>query len=513
MSDGTLTRPGTPVLGRRALLRGSLGLAAAAALPLTACSGDEGATDGRLRMGVAGAALETLNVPVASAISDYVTMFALFDPLVVLRGEDVVMRLAEEIEANDDATEYTVRIREGVEFHDGRPLTAEDVRYSLALLADPEESPNYAQFYADLDRDGLEVLDPLTLRVPLTRPRADFVEAGLATFSLVFPDGTTGEAWEEGIGSGPYRLASTGSGGRVLERNDAYWDEPAVLDEVEIVSINDAETRMNALRGGQIDYAHAVSPANAAAADDSIEIVRGGTSDSGFLALHMNTTLEPFDDPDVRLAVKLLVDRQAMVDTVLHGQGTVGNDLVGQGLADFADDVPQRERDVEQARELLESAGVSEVTLRVAELVPGMTAAAELLVEQADEAGLTVRLDEVAADTYFADMETLMSTPFQSLYWANRPAATHVAGFTGERGGFNVTGLSGGEYDEMLDAMQATVDDDERREALAAIQHYLWEQGGDVVWGFAEQLDATVPGVSGIEYTQALPRLDRLSMS
>ncbi|MDS1272389.1 ABC transporter substrate-binding protein [Lipingzhangella sp. LS1_29] len=514
-SHDKMRTPGRGV-GRRGFLAGSLGLAAAAALgsTLAACSrGADGAAGGLLRVGAAGAATETLNVPLASAMSDYIAMFALFDPLVVTQGDEVVLRLAEDIEANDDATEYTIRIRTGVEFHDGRPCTAEDVAYSLTTLADPEASPNFAQFYADLDVENFEVLDEHTLRVPLHRPRADFVAAGLAVFSLVFPDGTSDDDWEDGIGTGPFRLSSTDGGTRLLERNDNYWDETAALDEVEIRSIDDAETRMEALRGGEIDYAHAISPADAATAeeDDSLQIVRGGPSDSGILALHMNLQQEPFDDPDVRLAMKLLVDRQAMIDTILYGEGTVGNDVVGQGLAGFNEDLPQRERDVDRARDLLESAGVSSVTLRVAELSPGMVDAAHLLAEQAAEAGLTVEIDEDSADTYYSDMEALLNTPFQSMFWANRPATAHVAGFTGSRGGFNVTGLTTEAYDELLDDMQATTDDGDRQRALDELQEYLWENGGDVIWGFAGQLDATLPEVEGIDYIQSLPRLERVS--
>jgi peptide/nickel transport system substrate-binding protein len=155
---------------------------------------------------------------------------------------------------------------------------------------------------------------------------------------------------------------------------------------------------------------------------------------------------------------------------------------------------------------------VTRLPIRVAELVPGMTDAAKLFVEQAAEAGLTVTIQPASADTFWADFTTLMSTPFQSISWLNRPAATHVAAFTGSKAGFNVTGVGGGAYDRMLASMQSTVDPGRRQDALNELQDYLWARGGDLVWGFAEQLDATVPGVRGIGYAQSLPRLEQISM-
>lgn len=515
---------------RRGLLRGALGVAAlagaGAALSACATPGTEGAAragagrlrGGRLRLAAAGAAAQTLNVGTASGMTDYIAMFALYDSLALLRGDRIVSQLAESIEPNADATAYTVRIHPGVRFHDGRRCTAADVRYSLATLADPRRSPYYSQFYADMDAANLKVVDERTLRIPLRRPRADFIEGGLGTFSPVFPEGTKGARWEQGIGSGPFRLAEPGdsaaTGRRVLARNDDYWGKAALLDEVEVSTIADAEARLNALRGGQIDYAYAISPAGAAAAegDSSVAIVRGGPANSQALTLEMNIGHAPFDDPDVRLALKLLVDRKALVDTVLFGQGRVGNDLIGQGLVGFNQTIQRRERDVGRARSLLRSAGVSKLTLRSAELVPGMTDAAKLFVEQAAEAGLTVTIEPAAADTFFADIQTVLATPFQAISWTNRPAATHVAAFTGSEGAFNVTGITGAPYDRMLTDMQATVDPAERQAGLDELQAHLWEHGGDLVWGLAEQLDATLPGVEGVGYAQSLPRLDEISM-
>lgn len=510
-----------PALPRRAFLRGAVGAAALIATPgvLAACGGGAGAAPvtGVLRVGAPSSPTDALNILTSTGSVDYMAMWSLYDPLVRLAGDRVEMVLAESIEPNAAATAYTLRIRDGVHFHSGRPLTAADIAYTLRTLADPKRSPNLAPPLGDLDVANIKVGDPRTLHVPLTRPRADLVEGVLTSFSLVFPDGTTDDKWAAADGTGPYRLAAgqPGGGGRTLERNPAYWGPAPQLERVEIIPIADPTTRLNALRGGEIDFAHGISPAGAAtlASDPSVKVLRGGVANSQAMTLEMNLTKAPFTDPNVVLAMKLLVDRQALVDTVLFGNGQPGNDLVGKGLVGYASGIPQRTRDVERARTLLAGAGVSTLDLKVADLVPGTADAAKLIVEQAAAVGLTITLQSVPADTYFADYTAVLSTPFQSYYLLNRPAVSSMALFTGSGSGFNTTGVGGPAYDPLLQAVQATADPAARQQALAAAQRYLWEHGGEIVWAFGEHLDAVVPAVGSVTYNQSLPLFATITMA
>lgn len=510
-------------LTRRSFLRGTAGAAAlvAAAGPLAACAGATtpaaGSTGGLLRIAALGAPADALNILTSSGTVDYMAMWSLYEPLVRLTGEKVEPVLAESIEPNADATGYTIRVREGVTFHSGRPLTATDVRYTLATLADPKRSPTFARTYADLDVAGMKVLDARTLTVPLKRPRADLVDGVLTNFSLVFPDGTTDDKWAAADGTGPLRLAAEqpSGGGRTLERNPGFWGSAARLDRVEITSVSDPATRLNALRGGEVDFAHAISPAGAAsiAGDPSVQVLRGGAANSQAMTLEMNVTKKPFDNPDVVRAIRMLVDRRALVDTVLFGQGQLGNDLVGKGLVGYDASIAQRTRDVATARTLLAGAGVSRIELKVADLVPGTADAAKLIVEQAAEAGLTITVQSAPADSYFADFAALLSTPLQSFYFVNRPPVSNIALYTGSGSGFNTTGEASPEYDALLRRVQSTVDAGARQRALDAVQQYLWDRGGQLVWGFGEHLDAAAPGVGGVTYDQSLPLLGGVSFA
>lgn len=513
----------SPAVERRSFLRGAVGAAALAASSgvLAACGGGSVsgglAKAGTLRIGAESAPTDTLNILTSTGTVDYMAMWAIYEPLVQLVGDRVEMVLAESIEPNADATAYTIRIRGGVRFHSGKPLTATDVAYTLTTAADPKRSPNMASVLGDIDAAKITVVDPRTLHVPLRRPRADLVEGVLTGFALVFPDGTTDDKWKAADGTGAFKLAATqpGAGGYALERNPDYWGKAPELERVEIVAIADPTTRLNALRGGEIDFAHRISPAGAAtlASDPSVRVLRGGVGSAMAMTLEMNLTKAPFTNPDVVLAMKLLVDRQAIVDTVLFGNGEVGNDLVGKGLVGYASTIPQRTRDVARARLLLAGAGVSAVELKVADLVPGTADAAKLIVQQAAEAGLAITLNSVPADSYFSDYKAVLSTPLQSYYMLNRPAASSMSLVTGTGNKYNTTGVGGPAYDPLLRAVQTTVEPAARRQALDRAQRYLWERGGEIVWGYGEHLDAAVSAIRSVSYLQALPLLASITLA
>lgn len=156
---------------------------------------------------------------------------------------------------------------------------------------------------------------------------------------------------------------------------------------------------------------------------------------------------------------------------------------------------------------MLAAAGVRTLTIKAADLVSGTVDAAELLAEQARDAGLQITVAKAAADTYFNDYASVLATPLQAFYFINRPAASMISTYTGKNSSFNVTAMAGGDYDTRLSAAQATVDDTARRARFDDLQQDLWANGGDVVWGFAEQLDAVRAGLGGVTLCQSAPML------
>lgn len=484
---------------------------AAHAAPATEGTEDGG---GWLRVGAPSEVVDTFNPFFAQGLADWIGLWGVYDTLAWLVGAEVELGLAESVTPNEDGSEWTIVLKQAA-FHDGSPVRPQDVAYSFTTMADPQAAPFFAPFFANIDLANISFPDERTLVVPLHTPQGDFLDRTLSAISLVVPEGSVGGPGA--IGSGPFKLEAYEAGKSIrLVRNDAYWDgPPPLLDGIEVIVINDANARLNALKGGEIHFASGITPAAARAEADNPDIVLlpAGVANSVAHAFAANRTIPPFDNPDVVRALKLAVDRQALIDTVLLGFGEIGNDVVGKGLPGYNESLPQIERDVEQARRLFAAAGVSELTILTGEVYPGTTAAAELLVQHLADAGVTLVVDELPGDQYYSDFMRLMTSPLSSIIWTNRPAASQAAMVTGPQGGFNLTAMVGGEYDALLGRMIAAVDPERRARLAQEVQAYLYQHDGMVVWAFQEDLNAAVPGLAGVIYSQSAPRFHRASLT
>lgn len=456
------------------------------------------ATGGTLRFSALGGGGSSLDPRSIFSMLAYHSLAASFDFLAQHGEEGIVPGVAESMTPNEDATVWTIKLRPGITFHDGRPLTAQDVAFSIAFLGDWETSPRNAAEWQDVDFPNVAAIDDLTLELPLLRPRADFIDASLALYAPVMPEGI--DNWQLPNGSGPFRVESNdGADGVVLVRNEDWWGEPAPLDRVVTVPISDPTARINALKSGEIDFAYQLTPTIALTEQDNPEITVERTNAGGAaMCFSMNTSLAPYDDPRVVEAMKLVIDRQAMVDGALLGQGDIGNDLVGLGMTGYHDGLPQRERDLDRASALFAEAGISELTLVASEVAPGLLASGELLAAQLAEAGVSLKIEEVPADAFFGDFDRLFSTPLQTLYFINHPPAVHLPRFVGSSAGFNLTTFTSPEFDEALTASQRTVDDTERAKHLLRAQEIEWRDDGMIVWGYSPLIMAYSSKVTNV---------------
>ncbi|MGW4463818.1 ABC transporter substrate-binding protein [Micromonospora sp. NPDC004704] len=501
---------------RRSLLRFGLfaGVTAMGVPLLAACGDDEPSQTGGgspslavLKVGAPNAVTdaEAGNPLLTSIGATLIVMRHVYDSLMVLDNGEYKYQLAESVEPNADATEWTITLRSGVTFHDGKPVTADDVVHSLRTLG--AKPSNRVSVYGNVDLAKLSAVDARTVKVPLLTPRGDFKESVLVVFSPIFPAGMT--EFSKPIGSGPYKLAERNGTTTRLVANEQYWGGKPTVAELQVVGILDAGARLSALKAGQIDYAVSISSTGAKTETTNSElvVVRGGPANSNALSFAMNQKLAPFDDVRVRKAVRLAVDRQALVENALLGLGSPADDVVGKTLPGYAD-LPARTRDLEQAKRLFAEAGITKLTLRTGELVPGMLNASRLMAQQLKEAGVELTLDEISPDAYYADLAALATFPFQAFYYVNRPAAVHLSAVTHGKAPFNVTGTSPA-YQARLAAAQATADDKARADAFKALQQEFYDEGGDLLWGFQEQLDASRKGISGVRTMQSVQLFDQ----
>jgi peptide/nickel transport system substrate-binding protein len=288
----------------------------------------------------------------------------------------------------------------------------------------------------------------------------------------------------------------------LCRRNPNYWEEgKPYVDEWEDISIDDDSARLNALLGGEIDMMSQLPFAQAKAQQDQEQIQVIDAPSPALQVFIMAVDLEPFQDVRVRQAFRLIADRQALIDRALFGFGTIGNDLAGKGLPYFADDLPPREQDLEQARSLLQQAGKENlsVTLHTSKIVPGFVEAATLFAEQAKGAGVNVTLKQEPANAYFDTSLLYTKLNFAQSFWTFSSIPLWYEQALLSDAVWNETHWRDKEFDAMIREAQAATDEDTAERLWHEIQEIQYEQGGYIVWANQNIVDGAATNVRGVE--------------
>lgn len=505
-STGITRRQALAALGGTGLALAGLSLVGPARPALAA--GSAASDVPTLRVGLSGSATDSLDPAASNALHvPYAEKFNCLDCLALLDSGKVTMRLATAFDVNDDATEWTVTLRDDAKFHDGSPVTAKDVLYSLRYIG---ESPVGTMNYASVDWDASTTDGDHKVVLKLKQPQATLVETGLAAFSFVFPEGTKGEDFSQhDVGSGPYKLESFDpDSGTVLVANEDYWDGAPSIKRIELIPMADAATRMQALTSGQIDYADGVSATDAATVEgnDAFTLLSGGAVNSAAYEFVLNCAKPPFDDVEVRKAFKEVVDRDTLVTTIFRGQGEAGNDVVGKGLPGYDDQLQPHTVDVEAAKKVFADKGVTSLDVLTAEVVPGIKDSVTLLAQQLQAVGVTLNVTDVDPSTIYTSNAGMISqTQVFATYYINRPFPMHAPLYTAGTSPYNFSAWNDDAYNALLGEISTTPDADARQDLLDQAQQLLWEQGGDVVWGFAYDLAVHTSKLSGVKMSQSLP--------
>lgn len=504
-------------LRRRGFLAAGTG---AAALALVGCGGgtddkaDSGSggtprRGGRLRAAFAGGgASETLDPHLANLFADVARAKALYDKLADY-GADLSAqpRLAAKWEANKTLDRWQVTLREAT-FHDGSPVTAKDVLHSYRRIADPKQTFRAKASLEPIDLDASRATSERGIEFVLKRPTAEFPNVLAAFGAYIVPEGAK-DFDSKPVGSGPFRFVSFAPGrSAVFRRYDDYWEGAPHLDEVEFVVANEESARVNALLGGQVEYAHELNPTTARAHEGKgqIEIVR--LRNSAMQAFCMKTDRAPFDDKRVREAFFLIADRQELVDGALSGAGVVGNDLFGKGYEYYAADLPQREQDLDKARALLKKAGAEKlkVTLDTSAVAAGFTEAASIFRDQAAKAGVTVEVKMGSKDSYWSD---ILDSGTLSCYRSGAmPIEAHISQRLLTDSTTNATKWKHKDFDALYEQAQSIRDETERAAVYERMQRRLYAEGGFLIWGFADWIIGTGRTVKGVETKAPANTLD-----
>ncbi len=404
-------------------------------------------------------------------------------------GPDNQLRpeLAESWEASPDAKVWNFKIREGVEFHNGKTLDAEDVAASINHHIRPDSqsgAKGILQDIVEIKTDGKN-----NVVMTLTNGSADFPYLLSDYHTGICPandDGTMD--WQSGTGTGGYVLESFEPGIRTLtKRNPNYWKENAAyFDEIETLSIADTTARTNALMTGDIDGMQNVDlqTVNLVTRNPNVRVF--ATTGNQHATLPMNTEAAPFDNNDVRMALKYALDRQEWLDKILNGYGEIGNDIPIGPANQFratTDEIPQREYDPDKAKFHLKKAGHDSITLELSAsntAFAGAIDAASLFAERARVAGIDIKVKREPDDGYWSNV--WMKKPWLMSYWGGRPTEDWMFSQVYRSGAdWNETYWENARFNELLIQGKVELDPAKRREIYVEMQRIVHDEGGAII--------------------------------
>lgn len=424
----------------------------------------------------------------------------------VLPDGSLGAEIAESWEPSADAATWTFRIRQGVTYHDGRSVTPADVVASINHHRG-EDSQSAAKPIVDMITDVQ--VDGDNVVMTLSSGNADFPFV-LSDYHLpVLPANEDGSIdWQSGTGCGPYRLDVFNPGVESrFSRNENYWkSDRAWVDEIVMLSIVDATARTNALITGEVDAIDRVEPRTATLLGRNPQIAINEVAGTQHYTFAMHTDTAPFDDVNVRLALKYGLNRQEMVDKVLSGYGVVGNDHpIGPNQRYFHSELPQREFDPDRARFHIKEAGLESlaVTLAVADAAfAGAVDAGQLYAETARAAGIDLTVNRVPNDGYWSNV--WLKDPFCAVYWGGRPTEDWMFTTAYEAGvPWNDTNWTNERFNTLLLAARAELDEETRRGMYHEMQAIVSDDGGAIIPMFASYVFATGPAVAHDETVAA----------
>jgi peptide/nickel transport system substrate-binding protein len=510
--SGVTSEPRDPI-GRRQFLRGAVaaGALAGAGGLLSACSsGSSGSTGasaspsavgaprpgGNLKVGLTGGSgTDTLDPHKGLTYLDTARAQALFQPLLQLNTQaQAEFVLAEDISPHGSTSEWVIRLRPGITFHDGKPLTAGDVIFTLRRIITGKLTG--ATPLGPIDVKGLKALDKLTVKVPMTSPYGSFLDQLAYWYYLyIVPVGFDPK---KPNGTGPFKYQSFTPGQRsVFVKNPHYW-KPGLpyVDTLTVIDFSDSASLQNALETGVVHGAGALEGPQITALRSS-PAVRTVVSHTGAITpFTMRVDQAPFNDVRVRQAMRLLVDRPQLINSALNGFGTVGADVSSPYDPNY-DRSLHREQDIAQAKQLLKKAGQENLTVQLvtSPVATGTVAMATVLKQQATAAGVTINLKTVDPTTFFGP--NYLHWTFSQDFYNYSPYLAQVAQSLLPTSPFNETHWHLPKYVSLYHQANATANAATRKQIEHEMQQIDFNEGGYIIPAFIDALDAYSTKITG----------------
>jgi peptide/nickel transport system substrate-binding protein len=503
--------------------QGTLGLTAAGWLAGCGGGGGKAATQaaaqgtpkrgGSLVMSmITGGSTETLVPGLSVTEPDIARSELLYDPLFRLDADlKAAPGLAESAEPNGDGTVWTVHLRQGAVWHNGKDVTAEDVVYSINAWGDDKANYSASSMKRLVDFKGVRKRDAKTVEVPMHIPVGDFPILTAFYGYAVLPDGAEPKGMlKNPVGTGPWKYESFSPGARsVFTANKDYWEHDGPYADSLTVdsSFTDESARLNSLLSGQSQIMQALPFALARRQKDAKQVKLLEVTGASFQTLAMRVDSGAFKDQRVRQALRLIADRQAFVDQILNGFGEAAHDLPCRGAKYYADEFT-REQDLEQAKSLLKAAGQENLSVRLdtSNVLDGLVDASTLYQQQAKQAGVDVRVNRIDPGTYFSVTPgRWLSYPFSATFWVNGTASLglYYLNVLSKDAPYNETAWKDPASDKLLLEAIGTVDEKQATDKWREVQKLQFDRGGYLVYANQSYVDGIAQNVNGLKPSKA----------
>ncbi len=406
----------------------------------------------------------------------------------------VIPELAESWEASAGADIWTFRLRSGVTFHNGKKLTADDVIASFNHHR-KEDSKSAGKPLLKAVTD-ISKVDDLTVAFKLESGNADFPYIVSEYFFIIFQAKGDGIDWKSGIATGGYRVKEFEPGVRYVgERYPDYWKEGrAHFDRVEMVPLSDQTARTTALMTGEVDCISSVDLGTVHLLKKRPGITVSAVTGTQHFTLPMFTDVAPFDNVNVRLALKHAIDRKQLVEILLSGYGRVGNDSpITPANRYFNSEMAQHAYDPDKARYYLKQAGLDKlsVTLHAANAAfPKAVDAAMLFSESATKAGIDLKVAREPDDGYWSNV--WLKKPFCTCFWNGRPTEDLMFTTTyAADAPWNDSHWKNKRFNTLLIQARTELDHDRRRSMYWEMQEIMRDDGGTIIPVYAQYVFAS----------------------
>jgi peptide/nickel transport system substrate-binding protein len=406
----------------------------------------------------------------------------------------IVGDLAESMEGTDDAKKWVFKLRKGLTFHDGKSVTPTDVVETFHYHMGPNSKSAAKSLLEAVT--GIQADGPQNVIFELKGGNADFPTLVSDYHLSIFPAKQGGGIdFQRGVGSGAFSLEKFDPGiSAKLKRNPNYHKNgKPYFDEVDFLYVPDVSARTNALMADEVEFAAAcdLRTLEFLKANPEIDVLE--VTGIGHYTLAMNTTVPPFNDVNVRRALKFAIDRDAVVEKVFLGHAAAGNDNpIAPSLKHALDPRPKHTYDPDQVKFYLQKAGLSslDVELSVADAAfNGAVDAGVIYADSAKKAGINISVKRQPNDGYWDNV--WMKEPFCAVYWSGRATCDWMFSTTyAADAAWNDTFWKNDRFNQLLVTARSELDDTKRAAMYAEMQQLVHDDGGTIVLVFNNYVNA-----------------------